>query len=139
LNNLWRGCKVGLFNKARRKSWLNYLVYRFQSQIIGNGSTKAPAASFLPKCSSIQMANADHVVAIARMQRRQSALLAQLSKLAAHTHSQCKSHTESGAVYLKMIAQYCLAKKSQQFTKHHKDLNKNPPYSLSAGDFLFTN
>jgi hypothetical protein len=39
---------------------------------------------------------------------------------------QYKSHTESGAVYLKMIAQYCLAKKSQQFTKHHKDLNKNP-------------
>jgi hypothetical protein len=68
---------VGLFNKARRKSWLNYHVYRSQSQIIGNGSTKAPAVSFLPKCSSIQMANAVRVVAIARTQQKQFVLLAQ--------------------------------------------------------------
>jgi hypothetical protein len=68
-----------------------------------------------------------------------SAQHARLSRHAAHMRLQYKSHTESGAVSLKMIAQYCLAKKSQQFTKHHKDLNKNPPYSLSAGDFLFTN
>jgi hypothetical protein len=53
--------------QARRPKWPNYLVYRFQSQIIGNGSTKAPAAIFLLKCSSTQMVNAVHVVAIAKM------------------------------------------------------------------------
>jgi hypothetical protein len=76
---------VGVINKARRRTWLNYLVYRFQSQIIGNGSTKAPVANFLLRCSFIQMENAAHVVAIARTQRRLSAHLAQLSRLAAHT------------------------------------------------------
>jgi hypothetical protein len=62
--------------KARRTSWLNYHVYRFQSQIIGNGSTRALAANFQLKCSFIQMANAVRVVAIARTPQRLSAHLA---------------------------------------------------------------
>jgi hypothetical protein len=47
--------------------WLNYHVYRNQSQRFGSGSTKVPAAIKSLRCSSIQMENVVHVAAIARM------------------------------------------------------------------------
>jgi hypothetical protein len=63
--------------KLRRTKWLNYRVYRFQSQIIGNGSTRALAEACLRRCSFIQMVNAVHVVAIVRMPPRLFVHLAQ--------------------------------------------------------------
>jgi hypothetical protein len=51
------------------------------------------------------MANADPVAAIARTQRKLSALHAQFFSYVVITLLQFKSHMESGAVSLKMIAQ----------------------------------
>jgi hypothetical protein len=50
------------------------------------------------------MANVDHDAEIARMQPRLFAHLAQSSPLVAPKHLPLLSHTESGAVYQKMIA-----------------------------------
>jgi hypothetical protein len=50
------------------------------------------------------MANVDHDAAIARMQPRLFAHLARSSLLVAHKLSPLLNHTESGAVYQKMIA-----------------------------------
>jgi hypothetical protein len=51
------------------------------------------------------MENEVHDVAIAKMLPKQSAPHALSSMHAANTRSPYKSHTESGAVYQKMIAQ----------------------------------
>jgi hypothetical protein len=50
------------------------------------------------------MANVDHDAAIAKMQLRPFAQLAQSSLLVAHKLWLLPSHTESGAVYQKMTA-----------------------------------
>jgi hypothetical protein len=93
-----------LKNDKGAKLWLNYHVYRNQSQRYGNGSTKAHAAIKSLKCSSIQMESVDHVAAIARTPQRLSARAALLSKRAAIMHLQFKNLMESGAVFQKMIA-----------------------------------
>jgi hypothetical protein len=56
-----------LKNDKGDELWLNYHVYRNQSQRFGSGSTKVPAAIKSLRCSSIQMENVVHVAAIARM------------------------------------------------------------------------
>jgi hypothetical protein len=50
------------------------------------------------------MGNVAHAVAIVKMQQKQSVPHAQYYLPAVRTHLLCKSHTEFGAVYLKMIA-----------------------------------
>jgi hypothetical protein len=66
------------------------------------------------------MENVDPAVAIAKMQRRQSAHHVRSSQLAAPTRYQYKSLMESGAVYLKMIAaQSWFSAAYQLFHTHH--------------------
>jgi hypothetical protein len=88
------------------------------------------------------MANAGHVVAIAKMLPKLFAVAAQYLMLVANMHSQCKSLMESGAVYLKMIAsQFSTALAQLRYRLQANYLlspeNKKPAES-SAG-FLFSN
>jgi hypothetical protein len=56
-----------LKNDKGDELWLNYHVYRNQSQRFGSGSTKVPAAIKSLRCSSILMESVARVAAIARM------------------------------------------------------------------------
>jgi hypothetical protein len=91
-------------NDRGEKLWLNYHVYRNQSQRYGNGSTKAHAAIRNQKCSSIPMESVAHVAAIARTPQRLCAQAALLLTRAAIMLLLFKNLMESGAVSQKMTA-----------------------------------
>jgi hypothetical protein len=93
-----------LKNDKGDELWLNYHVYRNQSQRFGSGSMKVPAAIKSLRCSSILMESVARVAAIARMLPKLSARAALLSTLVATMPLLCKSHMESGAGFQKMIA-----------------------------------
>jgi hypothetical protein len=107
----------------------------------GSGSTKAHAAAWIPRCSSILMANADPVAAIARTQQRLSVHHAQSFNSVVITLLQFKSHMESGAVSLKMIAQQsCHAEEQHGSLKRHKQQQqKENPASQETGFYFYMN
>jgi hypothetical protein len=61
----------------------------------------APVAATRPKCFSTRKANVDQVDVRESMKQNQFAEIAQFFCNAVHMRSQYKSHTASGAVYLR--------------------------------------
>jgi hypothetical protein len=89
------------------------------------------------------MESADLVDAIVKTQQKQFAHHAQSLQRAARTLWQCKSHTEFGGAYQKMIALQFLAKKSRQiFPTLHKTFlppkKRKSPADKIRGAFLLT-